>query len=381
MTSSANDVNITTRDQFRFTIQYNFTETCNLRCKHCYGGSVQRNDKPLSQLCRIIDHTVGFITREWQRPVTLALTGGEPFASSNLFPILSYLHEQYREDDVLIQILSNGTLITEENIRDIKTSYPMVKEVQISLDGVRQHTHESIRGKGTYHKALQACELLVKHGIRVAAHMVVTNINYSEAFELTDLGKSHGFSRLTVTRLVPIGRGQKLSKLEINPAQVRELYSKLNNDADMLESSAERMRIARWRCDWPVLFTPPEYKVVDLRYPFKGNGGSCAIGSHMITVLADGSVLACQRLPIPVGNVLKDDFKDIWNHPFLWKIRLRNRFIKGKCERCEFMCDEALRFSCGGGGALCINHGQYGDVFRPDIGCTYEPAEILSITD
>jgi radical SAM protein with 4Fe4S-binding SPASM domain len=380
MTLSAGNTNIPGQPQSRFTVQFHFTEICNLRCLHCYESTAQNSDKPLDQLCRIIDRTLGVIVREWRIPVALALTGGEPLASRNLFPLLSYIRDRYQETEVVIQILSNGTLLTGDHVRALKSSYPMVKTVQISLDGVHQETHERIRGAGTHRQALRACELLVHHGIRTAAHMVITNVNYPEAFEMTELAKNHGLSRLTVTRLVPIGRGQGLGELEINPAQVRELYSKLNRDADILDSSSDPLRIARWRCDWPVLYTPPEYKLADLRYPFKGNGGSCAVGSHMITVLSDGTALACRRLPLSLGNVLEEDFHNIWNHPVLWKIRLRHRYTKGKCEKCEFMRDEKLRFSCGGGGALCITYGHHGDAFQPDGGCSYEPGAVTSRT-
>jgi radical SAM protein with 4Fe4S-binding SPASM domain len=375
-----NNVNIPGQPQSRFTVQFHFTEICNLRCLHCYDSTAQNSDKPLDQLCRIIDRTFPVIIREWGRPITLSLTGGEPFASRNLFPLLSYIQDKYGETEVEIKILSNGTLITEDHARALKLSYPMVKEVQISLDGVRQETHERIRGAGTHCKAMRAWELLVRNGIHVATQMVVTNLNYPEAFALTELAKNNGLSRLTVTRLVPIGRGQELAKLEITPSQVRQLYTKLNHDADILDSSSEPLRIARWRCDWPVLYTPPEYKLEDLRYPFKRNGGSCAVGSHMLTVMSDGTALACRRLPLPLGNVLEEDLQHIWNNPVLWKIRLRHRYIKGKCERCEFMQNEKLRFSCGGGGALCINYGHYGNAFRPDVGCSYEPGAATSRT-
>jgi len=371
-----NDLNITGLPKPRFTVQFHFTDICNLRCIHCYDSAANNKDKPLNQLCRIIDRAFAVIINEWGMPVALSLTGGEPFVSQNLFPLLSYIQDKYSEKDVNVQILSNGTLITKDHVRALKSSYPMVKGVQVSLDGVHQETHEKIRGTGTYRKALQTWEVLVRNDIPVSAHMVITNINYEEAFELTEFAKSHGLSRLTVTRLVPIGRGQALSKLEINSQQVRQLYTKLNYDADILNPSSDSLRIARYRCDWPVLYTPPEYKLEDLHYPFTGNGGTCGVGSRTITLMSDGTTLACRRLPIPLGNILKEDFRDIWNHPMLWKIRLRHRYTKGKCEKCEFMKDENLRFSCGGGGALCVTYGHYGDVFQPDVGCSYEPLVI-----
>ena len=380
MTLRDNGLNIPGLHKSHFTVQFHFTEICNLRCLHCYDSAAQNSDQPLDQLCHIIDRTFSVIVREWGRPIALSLTGGEPFASRNLFPLLSYIKDKYGETEVEIKILSNGTLITEDHARVLKSSFPMVRAVQISLDGVRQETHERIRGAGTHLKALRACELLVRHGIHVAAHMVVTDVNYPEAFELTDLGKKHGLYRLTVTRMVPIGRGRELGKLEISQPQVRELYSKLNRDADILDSSSEPLRIARYRCDWPVLYSPPKYKLEDLYYPFTGNGGACAIGDHMMTIMSDGTALACRRLPLPLGNILEDDLRNIWNHPMLWKIRLRHRYTKGKCEKCEFMTDERLRFSCGGGGALCITYAHYGDAFRPDVGCSYERAAVTSRT-
>ncbi len=370
---SENNSNIAGLPKPHFTVQFHFTDICNLRCIHCYDSAAQNKDKPFDQLCRIIDRAFTVIIKEWGMPVALSLTGGEPFASQNLFPLLSYIQDKYSEKDVNVQILSNGTLITEDHSRALKSSYPMVRGVQVSLDGVHQETHERIRGTGTYRKALQAWEVLVRNGVPVSAHMVVTNMNYEEAFELTELAKSHGLSRLTVTRLVPIGRGQALSKLEITSQQVRQLYTKLNYDADVLDSSSDSLRIARYRCDWPVLYTPAKYKLENLYYPFTRNGAACAVGSHMITIMSDGSTLACRRLPIPLGNILQEDFRNIWNHPILWKIRLRHRYTKGKCEKCEFMKDEKLRFSCGGGGALCVTYGHYGDAFRPDVGCSYEP--------
>ena len=328
---------------------------------------------PFDQICRIIDRAFTVIIKEWGKRVALALTGGEPFASQHLFPLLSYIQEKYLEKDVSVRILSNGTLITEDHVRTLKSAYPIVRGVMVSIDGVHQETHDRIRGAGTYRKALDAWELLVRHDVPVSTHMVVSTINYEEAFELTEFAKSFGLSRLIVTRLVPIGRGKEISELGITSQQVQKLYMKLNHDADVLDSSSDSLRISRYRCDWPVLYTPPKYKLEDLYYPFISNGGACAVGRHMLTIMPDGTTLPCRRLPIALGNILEDDFRNIWDHPILQKIRLRHHHTKGKCENCEFMKDEKLRFSCGGGGALCVTFGHYGDAFRPDVGCSYEP--------
>lgn len=358
---------------YPFKIQYHFTDICNLRCNHCYDSGKKNKDESFGQIRTILDRVLPIIVKEWGRTVALSLTGGEPFASKHLFPLLSFLQEGYAERGLYVSILSNGTLIDKNTVKNIKSHFPIVRGVMVSLDGVSAETHEIIRGKGTHAKALRAWEILVQSGVRVSTQMVVSAQNYNEAYTLPEFANRFGLSALAVTRLVPLGRGRALGKSVITPTQVRNLYTKLNYDTDVLLSSSATLRITRYRCDWPVLFWPNEYRLTDLYYPFNKNGGACAVGRHAITIMSDGTVLACRRLPYALGNVLKDDFKDIWDHSFLWRIRLRHRYIVGKCERCEFMNDENLRFSCGGGGALCVTAGLHGDPFRPDPGCTYSP--------
>src|SRR3990170_1397886 len=102
MTLRDNGLNIPGLQKSHFTVQFHFTEICNLRCLHCYDSTAQNSDQPLDQLCHIIDRTFSVIVREWGRPIALSLTGGEPFASRNLFPLLSYIKDKYGETEVEI---------------------------------------------------------------------------------------------------------------------------------------------------------------------------------------------------------------------------------------------------------------------------------------
>ena len=73
---SENNPNITGLPKPKFTVQFHFTDICNLRCIHCYDSTAQNNDKPFDQLCRIIDRAFTVIIKEWGMPVALSLTGG-----------------------------------------------------------------------------------------------------------------------------------------------------------------------------------------------------------------------------------------------------------------------------------------------------------------
>jgi radical SAM protein with 4Fe4S-binding SPASM domain len=74
----------------------------------------------------------------------------------------------------------------------------------------------------------------------------------------------------------------------------------------------------------------------------------CSAANMSIAIEPDGSVLPCQSFFESVGNILKDEWKEIW-HANLFE-RIRNQeYIEPKCEGCDL-----LRV-CGGGCPLYID--------------------------
>lgn len=86
--------------------------------------------------------------------------------------------------------------------------------------------------------------------------------------------------------------------------------------------------------------------------------------------MENGDVYPCRRLPIAVGNILEGDLTHIWQHPLMWKLREKSRFMAGKCGVC-FFCTKAPRICSGG--ASCIAYAVLGDPFRPDPQCPVNP--------
>jgi radical SAM protein with 4Fe4S-binding SPASM domain len=62
--------------------------------------------------------------------------------------------------------------------------------------------------------------------------------------------------------------------------------------------------------------------------------GGCAAGLAGITVLEDGTLLPCRRLPVPIGNIRRDSLREVWAaSPVL--VRLRDRAsYRGRCGAC-----------------------------------------------
>ena len=152
-----------------FTLQWHLTEKCNLKCKHCYQNlDYIKKELNLKTKLKIIDDFVKFC-RKIERKPRFSFTGGEPFLiKKQLYTLLAYCKKNY--PTIESSILTNGTLITEKDISILKSSN--ISYIQVSLDGAFEQTHDFIRGKGTFKKALKTLRLLKKNGIKTAVMFV-----------------------------------------------------------------------------------------------------------------------------------------------------------------------------------------------------------------
>ncbi|UCD34076.1 MAG: SPASM domain-containing protein, partial [Nitrospiraceae bacterium] len=85
-----------------------------------------------------------------------------------------------------------------------------------------------------------------------------------------------------------------------------------------------------------------------------------------LTILPDGTMVPCRRLPVPIGNITSDSLREVWaSSDVLNALRDRSRY-KGKCGSC-------LRWAhCRGCRAIayaCSQSAGKGDVLAPDPQC------------
>ena len=343
-------------------MQLGITNKCNLRCRHCYEEAQTLRDMSIDQFTCIMNKFLETVNM-WGKYGVVWLTGGEPVVHPEFWQFVEVLQGKKDAGSPLTAyILTNGTLMDHSFVNRLE-DYSVISDVQVSLDGLSEPVHEAIRGKGTFNRTMNALRILSESRLDVHIHMVVTRQNLSDAYRLPDVGLELGIDVLTVTRLVPSGRGESMRDLMLTPEETRDLYTALSEKQDDIERTGHSMMIARHRCDWPVLFHERTPKQLEK------NGGHCAVGSNHFAVLEDGTVFPCRRLPIPIGNILHQDLRDIFNHPLLWQFRRKHALMKGKCRSCVF--NNELWQYCSGG-ASCISYGYYGDPFMPDPQCFQE---------
>ena len=312
-------------------LQLSLTSQCNLKCSYCYAEERQHVSGQLLTLERyksIVDEAL-----ELSNGLDVVLTGGEPLLSAHCIPIA----EHSKQRGCGVQLLTNGTLLTEELVYRLRDSFDLVK---VSLDGSSENLHEMFRGKGTYSKTTRAIEALDKAHINYSIAMTVNKLNIHD---VGAMARRYG-SRLSVAPLFNAGRARN-QRLCVSGS---EYYAAL--------SSTENVNPLG--CCEATLDSASQSKI-----------RKCAIGDSELSISPSGNVYPCHLLHLDVfqaGNVLHDSLVSIYrtSRAIQYFRALSVDNIRG-CSRCF------LRYVCGG---ACRARAYYecGDLAVSGKFCEYE---------
>lgn len=165
------------------------TTGCNARCFYCY----EQGFKSTVMSEKTMKETIDFILNycENMDEVTIAWFGGEPFTKeTTIAKISKALTEEFdkRGTRYCANVITNGALISENNINAIATDY-RISSVQITLDG-RGASHVARKGyvdkSVTYEKILQNIALLTRRNIQVMVRINVDRTNIENCLGIFD---------------------------------------------------------------------------------------------------------------------------------------------------------------------------------------------------
>ncbi|EKX94028.1 Molybdenum cofactor biosynthesis protein A [Peptostreptococcus anaerobius] len=129
-------------------ITISLTNRCNLYCDYCCTNARHNyKDLPTDDIKKIIKNIMSF------DPKKIVITGGEPMIRKDFFEIIEYIRKDYSGE---IQLLTNGTYITRDNINLLK----MIDSISISIDGYNKKMVDKIRGNGTFEKVINSISFL-----------------------------------------------------------------------------------------------------------------------------------------------------------------------------------------------------------------------------
>lgn len=313
-TSEISELNYETE----FYFQWHITDICNLRCKHCYHKNYHEKGLDISQLLEMGAHLCDAI-KEWGKVGSFSITGGEPFSrQEDVFQLLNLFEN--REEVSHVDILTNGTLI-DEKIINILRKYKKLRRIQLSLEGLK-NTNDQIRGTGSFDLIIDKIKQLNTSGLTTCVMMTIGKHNQNDVIPLAKFIGEVGVEAFVLDRFIPEGQSVNLKEWVLKPSELKNIYQESYN----YFQKTLKPRMLLYRTLFCLL--DPDDKHI---------GAMCSVGNNALTIMPNGDVLPCRRLPIKLGNLLKTTIYDIWyTNPTLWEFRNPDN-LKGKCNSCEYI--------------------------------------------
>lgn len=324
----------------KIVLQWHLSENCNLRCLHCY----QENHKPIQldfdKLVIIYKQFKELLNKKKMKG-HINITGGEPLCNSYLFKLLDLIKED--SDLISFSILTNGTLINEKIAKKIKSYNPLY--VQVSLEGGKK-TNDYIRGKGTYKKIAEGIVNLRKENLFTSISFTATSLNYKEFPKVVRYARRYDVNNVWSDRFIPLGDSDK--SLTLNYEQTREYLEIMNKERNKLKKiKNNNTTISMYRA--------LQFQMTnDFAY-------GCTAGDTLLTVMENGDLVPCRRMPIIVGNLFDRSMYDLYTNSDILKT-LREKKIPDECINCEH--SEVCH-----GGLKCLTYAMYKNLNHKDYGC------------
>lgn len=303
---------------------FELTMRCNERCMHCgsYCGDVKADELPVQAYYELLDK----VKRDFKPLPMLCITGGEPLLRKEFFDIMTYANNLgYRWG-----MTSNATLITDDVAKRLKETG--MKTISVSLDGMEE-THDSFRRtKGGWKKAVEGIKNLLKYDFQtVQVTSVITKKNIGELDSLFSLMEELDVDSWRVINIEPIGRALQLDGYALEPEDYRRLM-------EFIRSKRKE--------GYPVTYGCTHYLGLDYEREVRDWYFICNAGVYTASIMANGDIGSCldveRRQETIQGNVLKDDFTDVWKNRFeIFRRPLSE--LNERCGRCE------SRYFCQGG--------------------------------
>jgi radical SAM protein with 4Fe4S-binding SPASM domain len=296
------------------------TFRCQNNCIHCYaGGPHETSELTTEQWKKVIDrlHQIGVFI--------LTFTGGEPTLREDLPELLLYGQNK----GIVTGLITNGRKLKDktyvENLEKTGLDF-----VQVTLESHKPKIHDLMTAtKGSWKETVAGIKNIIPTQIYATTNTTLSKYNASDFLETIDFLKKLEVVAFGCNSLIYSGKANAISEeFVLSLETLSELLPKIHDKANQLGLKF-------------LWYTPTQYCRFD---PVRLGLGvkSCTAAKVNMCVGPNGDVYPCQSYFESLGNILKDDWQKIWNHPLA--VRIRNReYVEPKCKDCP-----QLQI-CGGG--------------------------------
>jgi len=306
------------------------TFRCQNNCNHCYaGGPHETPELTTEQWKEVIDrlHQIGVFI--------LTFTGGEPTLREDLPELLLYGQNK----GLVTGLITNGRKLKDKTYVKIleKTGLDFI---QVTLESHKPKIHDQMTAtKGSWRETVAGIKNVIPTQIYATTNTTLSRHNAPDFLETIDLLKDLGVAAFGCNSLIYSGKANEVSEEFALPLEtLKQLLPKILDKANHLGLKF-------------LWYTPTQYCQFD---PVKLGLGvkSCTAAKINMCIGPNGDVYPCQSYFESLGNILKEDWQKIWNHPLA--VQLRNReYVEPKCKECPQLQ------VCGGGCPLELQKNQY----------------------
>lgn len=328
----------------KFVIQWHITGRCNLRCKHCYMAEYNK-DLESNQLVTIFYQIKEFLDGN-NFIGHINFTGGEPFIAEQLWMLMDLCEG----NNISFGILTNGTLIDDKAALKLQ-NYKKLRFIQFSLEGSAR-THDYIRGKDTFQKTSKAIKLVNACGIQTMVSFTASKNNYKELAKVVRICRRLQVKRFWTDRLVPLGSNELDMMTNEEFIRYLRVLGRESKKSNWLARMGRNTTFVHTNRAMQFMCTTSSETYV------------CSAGKSLLAILEDGTLLPCRRLPLELGNLLKDNLSDIYCKSNIISM------LKSDCTPNE--CMSCFQVKKCAGGAKCITYAMSGgNMEHRDYNCPY----------
>ncbi len=283
---------------------------CNQKCVHCYAADQKcAEEKELS-------------TDDWKKIIKIlrkqkisqiTFTGGEPTMRKDI-------PELIREARWFITRLNtNGVNLTEEYCQELRKAE--LDNLQVTFYSCDEDIHNRLVGAPNYQKTLAGIRNALAAGINMSINTPICRLNkdYKKTLEfLHDLGIIY----VTCSGLILTGNAREKESEDLR-IEGEELYESLKEAVEYAYAN-----------DMEISFTSPGLVSQERLSQMGLDIPSCGACLSNMAVTPSGNVVPCQSWlsDEPLGNILTDKWKKIWNDPRCRKIRENSAKEEQNCQ-------------------------------------------------
>jgi len=348
---------------------WNLIRRCNLACKHCYATSADidfAGELSTEEIYAVMDDLKSFGVS------VLILSGGEPLLHPDIFDI----SRRAKDMGFYVGLSSNGTLITDSNIKDIDSiGYDYVG---VSLDGMRD-THDFFRRKqGAFNESIKGIRLCQDIGIKVGLRFTLTQDNAGELPDLLQLMSDEEVDKFYLSHLNYAGRGNRNRSSDLHYEMTRKSMDLLFDTCWQDVQSGKKREFVTGNNDADGVYLlhwarqhMPEHVETLTRQLNRWGGNASGINISNIDNL--GNVHPdTMWWDYTIGNVRERSFSDIWqdtSDPLMAGLKAKQRPLEGRCAQCQHL-------SICGGNSRTRAWQLTGNAWAEDPGCYLSDEEI-----